>query len=599
MQLGTQKNGQVLEISEKDRSTHMHVIGGIGRGKSRLLFSMLKQDIIENRGLCLLDPHGELYDQLISWLSRNKPLVKRRKIHLINVSDTEHSVGFNPLKVETKAQIPVAIDSASSGISHVWGGGDLTQTPLIKDTLERVLYVLAEKNLTLAEARYLIYYEHYEIREKLISNLPNEEYAISWKSSHSKDKRRFDEEFEAIQRRFRGILSSPVMTNILGQKENTIDFKQAMDNGEIILVNLTPADKGKYEDSRVLGTLLVNEMYLSARRRKANVSRRFYLYIDEAHDFISDRIGEILVNCRKYDLSLVIAHQLLEQLRSHGDLVYESIKSATGLKVAMGHLSADDSHEIAKEIFMGKYDPHRINPATLKPVVVGHEKIILHGGADGESRGNSQSIIDAESTASSDTYGSSSGTGKSEGESSGVSAMEMVIDPDSGLVENVLTNEGTSSVDSMMNSEFSGESQSFSNSSSNSRAKSEGETWQKSKVRSYNETLQPIIEERGNPYTLQEQEKMFADAIGTQNPRLATVKTPMGDVGQFKTLDANDELTTPKIKKRLVTKLVQESPVISTSAEASLEIKIRQKYLEKEVTHQQPIEDLKDEDFLG
>ena len=593
MQLGTQKAGDILEISEEDRNTHMHVIGGIGRGKSRFLFSMMKQDIIKNRGLCLLDPHGELYDQLVSWLSINKLLVKRRKIHLIDLADTEHYFGFNPLKVNSKDEISVAIDSASSGISHVWGGGDLTQTPLIKDTLERVLYVLADNNLTLAEARYLIYYEHYEMREKLISNLTDKEYAIAWASSHNKDKRRFDEEFAPIQRRFRSFLTSPIMKNIIGQKDSVIDFQKVMDNGEIVLVNLSPSFKARYEDARILGTLLVNEMYLSSRRREANKSRRFYLYIDEVHEFISDRIQEILINCRKYDLSFIGAHQFFEQLKSQGDLVYQGIKSSTGIKVAFGQLSADDSHEIAREIFMGKYDPHRINPATLKPVVVGHEVIELNSGSESEGETDTHTDSEGEAEANSEGIGRGSGKGSNKNVGAGVSQNLLVIDD--GLEPSLLVSEGMQDSETSGTSEYENSSFNSTFSKINSRARTIAQGKSKTKTRGYSETLKPIIEERGNPYSLQEQEKMFADAIGTQNPRIATVRTPEGQVGQFKTLDVYDAVTTPKIKKKTVDKLVEESTLIESRENVEKQIEQRQKQLEKNPE----VRDLKDEDFLS
>ena len=88
-----------LRVPDRIRSEHMHVVGATGSGKSRFLLHMIQQDIIEGRGVCLIDPHGELYDHLVSWLSNREGLFEDRTIKLINPSDTDWSFGFNPLKV--------------------------------------------------------------------------------------------------------------------------------------------------------------------------------------------------------------------------------------------------------------------------------------------------------------------------------------------------------------------------------------------------------------------------------------------------------------------------------------------------------------------
>jgi len=597
MELGTQKNGNILEISEQDRSTHMHVIGGTGRGKSQFLYTMLKQDIINNQGLCLLDPHGELYDQLLEWLSLNKHLVARRKIHLLNISDIDNSFGFNPLKAKNKDSIPNVVDSTASGISHVWGGGDLTQTPLIKDTLERVLYALADNELTIAEARYLTSYEERETREKIITGLGNPEFATAWNDSHLKNSRDFNAEFEATQRRFRGLLASPIIRNILGQKENTINFKKAMDEGDIVLVNLAPNEYLSPENARVIGTLLVNDMYLSAIRRTPSTSKRFYLYMDEAQQFLSERVEEMLVGCRKFGLSLVLAHQHLQQLKEKGDLIYSSVLANTGLKVSFGQLNHKDADEIAKEIYMGKYNPHRINPATLKPVTVGHEIIKLNSASTTKTYGETNATSTGESFGSSDSFGTSSGSGNSQSTGTGLSSQTLITEGD--FTDNILHSETLMDSESIGSSSFKSSSNSSTSSNSTSQSRAYGLSKTAGSTTGYSETFKPILEERGNPYSLQEQEKMFADAIGTQNPRLATVRTPEGQVGQFRTLDAKTEFTTPRIKKRLEDKLLDESPIISTRKKAEQEIVKRQNLLKKKSFTQPSPNDLSNDDFLG
>jgi len=358
MKLGKdKKTGTILEIDDKKRTAHTHIVGGSGVGKTEFLFSMIKQDMLNGHGVCVIDPHGGLYDKLIAWLSTNKFVSRQRKIHIFNPSDLSNSLAFNPLANATPDTISNIVDSVSSSLAHIWGGGDFSQTPLIKENLENIFHVLAENGLTIVEADFLINSTQRHITEKLILNLDNQSYKFAWEELLSQSRRDFVQSISSAGRRLKPLLARPTIKNVLGQSGVTINFKGVMDRGEVVLVNLSPSDTLSVEDGRIFGTLLINEMYLQCLKRKVEKSKRFYLYIDEAQNYLTNNIENMLSAVRKYGLSLILSHQHLQQLREAGDIVYSAVLSQTELKIAFGQLMHDDALILCRDIFKGQFDP--------------------------------------------------------------------------------------------------------------------------------------------------------------------------------------------------------------------------------------------------
>ena len=546
MKLGKdKKTGSTLEIEDKKRTAHTHIVGGSGVGKTEFLFSMIKQDILNGHGVCVIDPHGGLYTKLIAWLSTNRFVTKQRKIHIFNPSDLSSSLAFNPLANATPDTISTIVDSVTSSLSHIWGGGDLTQTPLIKENLENIFHVLAENNLTIAEADFLINYSTRHIAEKLIANLTNESYKLSWEDIFNQNQRDFANNISSASRRLKPMLARNVVKNVLGQKGVTINFKNVMDRGEVVLVNLSSADTLSTEDSRIFGTLLINDMYLQAKKRVPEKSKRFYLYVDEAQNYLTSNVPNLLSETRKYGLSLILAHQYLQQLREAGDNVYSGVLSQTELKIAFGQLMHEDASILSYEIFKGNFDPHRINPATLKPTVVDHEIINLHSSSKGntvthteaEARSEARAISSSDSVSSMSSYGENSGlvSGSSEMFGSDYADANLLSSPDMQAIS-------LSNISSSTSSSASSDGSSYSNSESSSRGVStaESKAMGVSQNEGTSESLRPIFKLYGNTYSLQEQEMMFAQALSTQQDRFAFVRTRDGQVVNIKSFDVKE-----------------------------------------------------------
>lgn len=425
IELGKARGGRRVFLPEKVRTTHMHVLGASGRGKSKFLEGMLRRDIINRNGVCLIDPHGYLYHDVLRWMTSHG-LLKERKIYLFDPSAPDWSFAFNPLDfgVADVGEISFAVDAMVQATAQVWGGEDSNQTPLLKRCLRSIFHALAEKKMTLLEAMYLASAETEDERRVLTDSLADSVIAEQWRGFNAMSAREFREAFSSTNNRLIEFLASRVIRNTIGHTERLLDLGKAMDEGAIVLVNLASAGRLSDDNARLLGTLLVNDLFLKARRR-APKSRPFYLYIDECSLFVSNDIARILDEGRKFGLHLVLAHQHLEQLRKAGEVIHSSVMTNAQTKVVFGGLSVDDARIMAESLFSGEFDLEEAKVRYNKPVVVGHIRTWLN--SFGESRATAQGTFSGLSSGTAE--GSMDGsdlvrTTMSSGESSGSSSME-------------------------------------------------------------------------------------------------------------------------------------------------------------------------------
>lgn len=432
--LGTEENtDNKIYIDPSARSTHMHVLGSTGTGKSKFLEHLIREDVLNNNGLCLIDPHGYLYNDIVQWCE-TKRFLGRKKILLFDPAEEGFVFAFNPLNVASSTAVSFHVDAMVKAVAKVWGGEDQDKTPTLKKCLRIIFHILAEKKLSLLEAQYLINPAGSELREYISANVRDQIIRDQWGYINNLNERQFYETFSSTINRMMEFLSSPIIRNIIGQTERTIDFRKIMDEGGILLVNLAPKNRLSDDNARLLGTLIVNDIFVNAKSRPAR-SRPFYLYIDECARYVNEDIGRILDEGRKFGLHLILAHQHLSQLKKAGEDVYSSVMTCANTKVIFGGLTAEDAEIMSCEIFrdIDMEEPKRI---LDKPVVVDYEKIILNnysrstgvtmGEGDSDSRGMSSSEArnkedEVISEASSDLYSeiSSRSSSSSESESAG------------------------------------------------------------------------------------------------------------------------------------------------------------------------------------
>lgn len=338
-------------IPEKERATHMQIIGSTGTGKSKMLEYMIRQDILNRQGLCLIDPHASLYHNLVQWLEWNG---LKRQVILFDPSEDGWVFAFNPLQ-RREQDLAFQMDSMVRACAKVWGDADMSQTPLLQRNLRNLFYALAEKGLTLVEALHLISEGDNAIRKCVTWNIADEVVREQWRSYNAMSPREFRETFASVQNRLTEFLSSERMRRIFGQSTSTMDFRKLMDEGGILLVNLSWGSSVSPQNARMLGTLLINDLFMAARNRPEGC-RPFYLYIDECAEFANEDTAQILDQCRKWGLHLVLAHQHLSQLESVSKKLYQSVLTNAKTKLIFGGLATEDAEILAKQIFLGEFD---------------------------------------------------------------------------------------------------------------------------------------------------------------------------------------------------------------------------------------------------
>lgn len=334
LQLGRSRRATV-ELSDEERSRHLHLVGASGTGKSKLLEHMLRQDILARRGLCLIDPHGSLADSVIAWCA-SRGFANRLRI--IKAGQSGWSAGFNPLKLDEDVEPTTRVDAMVAACAQVWGGEDMASTPRLKKTLRAVFYALAVRNLTLAEAPLLTTGTHAEVRKRLTEGLPDQVFGTVWSDLNSLSRREFTEVFESTNNRLGEFLTSPLVRRIVGQSASTFDARRAMDDGEIVVVNLHPGTGLSSDNVRLVGTLLASEFRLCAMQRDTAYAERhpFTLYIDECHEFLTKDIVDMLDQTRKFGLHLVLSHQRLGQLGDRTSNMFNGIMTGGQTKIVFG-----------------------------------------------------------------------------------------------------------------------------------------------------------------------------------------------------------------------------------------------------------------------
>lgn len=388
--VGKTLRGKNAYFTEETRQTHIHVIGSSGKGKSKFLEGMIREDILNARGMCLIDPHGYLYNDLVTWCESKHLLDEepwKDKIVLFDPSSDEWTFGFNPLDFGA-SETAFGVDSMVKACSQVWGGEDTAQTPLLKRCLRATFHALVENHLTLLEAIDLTSpLDRRNIRKYMTDNITDTVFRDQWEMFNDLRPREFMEHFSSTNNRLLEFLAAPRIRNIIGQTENIINFKKFMDEGYIVLINLASSDKLSDDNARLLGTLMVNDLFLKARQRDKQTAKKhpFYLYIDECALFINEDIRRILDEGRKFGLHLALAHQHLSQLRRAGEDVYGAVMGSAQTKVVFGGLTPEDAHILAEQMFIGEFDLEEDKKRYRHKAIDGHIRTWMRGEATAQS----------------------------------------------------------------------------------------------------------------------------------------------------------------------------------------------------------------------
>jgi hypothetical protein len=329
-----------IGIKEKNRRGHIYVIGKTGTGKSSLLGNMAFSDIEGGNGIALIDPHGDLAESLLKHI----PQDRLKDVIYFNPGDLEYPIAFNPLEKIHPDFHHLVVSGLISVFRKIWAE---FWGPRLEHILRHALYTLLEyPESTLLDVPRLLTEKDFRLR--VINSITNPHIKAFWLNEFEKYSAWLKTEAVApILNKMGQFLTSLPLRNVIGQPVNRFHIGEAMDEGKILIVNLAKGKLGE-DNSSLLGSMLVTEIYLSALRRARipEAERRaFYLYVDEFYTFITLSFADILSEARKYGLNLVLAHQYINQLHEKvSDAIFGNVGTIISFRVG-----SDDAEFLAKE----------------------------------------------------------------------------------------------------------------------------------------------------------------------------------------------------------------------------------------------------------
>jgi hypothetical protein len=336
-----------VRIQREDRTKHQYVIGKSGSGKSAFLSFMARQDMWNDDGLCVIDPHGDLIEELIDFV----PKERAKDVIIFNPADTERPMGLNMLEAATPEEMDLASSQATEIFIKIFG--DEIFGPRIQHYFRNGCLTLmedAEEGATLIDVPRIFVDD--EFMKYKVSKVKNPVVRSFWEHEYaSTGERERQEMIPYFSAKFGPFITNNIMRNTIGQTKSAFNFRKCMDEGKILLINLS---KGKIGDlnTQLLGLVVVARIQMAAMSRVDTPEKDrkdFYLYVDEFQNFATDSFASILSEARKYRLNLIMAHQYIKQLErkqdtSIRDAVFGNVGTMMSFKVG-----ADDAEYMAKE----------------------------------------------------------------------------------------------------------------------------------------------------------------------------------------------------------------------------------------------------------
>ena len=324
-----------------DRSRHVYIIGQTGAGKSGLLELFALSDIFHNQGYAIIDPHGDFAINNMKFI----PGSRLNDVIYFNPADTAYPLGFNPLEVTNPNQ-KTNISSEVIGVlkrmfGDSWG-------PRLEYILRYTILALLDRpEATMLDITRMLTDKEFRketlayCRDTVVLQFWNVEFA-SWNDKF------VAEAIAPVLNKVGAFTANPIIRNIIGQPKSTFNIRQIMDEGKILIVNLSKGLIGE-DNAAILGSFLVTKIQLAAMSRSdipdVRDRRPFYLYVDEFQNFATDSFATILSEARKYGLNLTVANQYISQM---SETVRDAIFGNVGTMISF-RVSADDAPILAKQ----------------------------------------------------------------------------------------------------------------------------------------------------------------------------------------------------------------------------------------------------------
>jgi hypothetical protein len=342
------RNEQVpFGIKRTDRRGHMYLLGKTGTGKSTLMEALMVDDMKKGLGFALIDPHGDLVKKIKAQI----PQHRTADVIDFDVPNPFQPYGFNPLASIPEAKRALAASGLIQVFRHLWID---SWGPRLEYILRNCLLSLLEfPEATLSDILKILTDKFF--RERVLTFVNNTQVKDFWHKEYDAFPERLrTEAISPIQNKVGAFVTHPLLQKILSRPEKPLNLRKIMDDGKILLVNLSKGSIGE-DISNLLGSLLISRFDLAALSRADRSEEErpdFTLYLDEFHNFTTQSLMFMLSELRKYRLSLVLAHQYLSQLN---DAIRDAILGNVGTIIVF-RIGAIDAETLAME-FAPEYRP--------------------------------------------------------------------------------------------------------------------------------------------------------------------------------------------------------------------------------------------------
>lgn len=350
-----------LQLCRRDRRRHLYIIGQTATGKSTLLKNIVAQDMAAGAGCALIDPHGDLALEAMDYV----PPRRIDDVVVIDPSDIEHPVGFNPLYRVPKDERALVAANLTATFKHIWRDSwgprleyilyntiaALLDAPdPLRATFVSIPRVLVERDYREAVVRHI---EDPRVRSFFV-----DEFA------HWND-RQLEERLGSVQNKIGQFLSNPFVRNIFGQWNPSVSLREVMGQGRILIVRLSKGLVGE-EPANLLGSFVATGLQHAGMRRAdlpEHARPDFHMVLDEFHNFSTDAFAGVLSEARKYGLTLTIGHQYVAQLRPEvADAVFGNVGNIVAFRV-----SSTDAERLAAEV--GEFHPRIFRDLEVGEIV--------------------------------------------------------------------------------------------------------------------------------------------------------------------------------------------------------------------------------------
>ncbi len=334
-----------VKIADVDRRRHIYAIGKTGTGKTTLFVSMALTDIRGGKGICYIDPHGDAIGEILPKI----PKERAKDVIVFNPADTQTPLGLNLLEAQTPEQRDFIVQEAIQIFYKLF---DPEKIGIVGPQWEHwmrnasLTLMAGPEGGTLIEIPRL--FVDKEFRDKKLAYVKDPQIRQFWEKQIAQTAEFHKSEMlNYFTSKFGRFITNEMMRNIIGQTRSAFDFRKVMDEGKILLINLSKGMIGEV-NSNLLGMICVAKIQMAAMSRAdipEEQRKDFNLYVDEFQNFATENFAQILSEARKYRLNLNLTNQYIAQLDEQiRDAIFGNVGTILSFRIGAG-----DAEFLAKE----------------------------------------------------------------------------------------------------------------------------------------------------------------------------------------------------------------------------------------------------------